>query len=221
MKSLLLPTIFLTALTGAAYVLASGPHSSAAYSVQPAVLDGGGARAVSANYAHDGSLLDIEGTSADGPYTAGHGFMAQLIGECLPFEAWQVLHFGSAGNPDAGPKADPDNDGANNLAEFAFNLNPQQPDASNLATGGSSGLPRYAVEVVNERERMTVEFVRRAGCGSYLVEASSDMNTWSETLTIPMEGPVPLPGGWERLKLADEAPISTEARRFLRVTVEF
>lgn len=212
----------LTALAGAgAYALASGPHTSASYTVQPAVLDGGGTRAVSANYTHDGSMLDIAGSSAAGPYTAGHGFMAQLSGECLPFEAWQVLHFGSAGNPDAGPKADPDNDGVNNLAEFAFNLNPQQPDASTFAPGGSSGLPRYAVEVVNERERMTVEFVRRAGCGSYLVEASSDMITWIEALTISVEGPVALPGGWERLKLADEAPVSTEARRFLRVTVEF
>ena len=214
--------ILFAALAGAtALTLASGPHTSASYTVQPAVLDGGGARAVSANYTHDGSMLDIAGSSAAGPYTAGHGFMAQLTGDCLPFEEWQALHFGSAGNPDAGPKADPDNDGANNLAEFAFNLNPQQPDAASLVPGGTSGLPRYSVEVVNERERMTVEFVRRAGCGRYVLEASTDLNTWSETLTIPVEGPVTLPGGWERLKLADEAPVSTESRRFLRVTVEF
>ena len=215
-------SLTLTALAAAAaYVLASGPHASASYTVQPAVLDGGGVRSVSANYTHDGSLLDIAGTSAAGPYTAGHGYIAQLGGECLPFEAWQILHFGSAANPNAGPKADPDSDGANNLAEFAFNLNPLQPDASTLLPGGTAGLPRYAVEAVNERERLTVELIRRAGCGKYLVEASSDLSAWSETFTLPVEGPVSLPGGWERLKLADEAPVSQEARRFLRVTVEF
>jgi hypothetical protein len=212
----------LATLAGAAaYVLASGPHSSAAYTLQPAVLDGGGVRAVSANYTHDGSVLDIEGTSAAGPYAAGHGFIAQLTGACLTFEVWQILHFGSAAHPDASPKADPDNDGVTNMAEFAFNLNPLQPDASTLTTGGSTGLPRYNIEVVNERERLTVTFVRRAGCGRYVVESSSDLSTWTETLTIPMEGPVPLPGGWELFKLADEAPVSTEARRFLRVAVEF
>jgi regulation of enolase protein 1 (concanavalin A-like superfamily) len=48
-----------------------------------------------------------------------------------PFSTWQTLHFGSdAGDPDiAGPRADPDFDGLENLAEFALISDPLKPDA--------------------------------------------------------------------------------------------
>ena len=69
----------LAALAAVTLVIASGPHTSASYTVQPAVLDGGGARATSVSYTNTGSVLDIEGTGSAGVYTAGHGFIAQLV----------------------------------------------------------------------------------------------------------------------------------------------
>ena len=214
--------IVLTTLAGAAatLVLASGPHTSVSYTVQPTVLDGGGARSVSASYAHQGSLDGISGTSAAGPYATGHGYIAQLTGDCPAFAAWQIVHFGSTSHPNAGPALDPDNDGADNLAEFAFNLNPNTPDASTMPPGGSAGLPRYAVEFVEASERLTVEFVHRTGCGTYLVEASGNLVDWKEAGTIPVAIPVPLPGGFERVKLADGEVFGARSRRYLRVKVE-
>jgi hypothetical protein len=44
-----------------------------------------------------------------------------------PFEAWLTLHFGSLGNPDAAPGADPDGDGAPNSREFQAGTNPTNP----------------------------------------------------------------------------------------------
>ena len=207
----------------ATLVLASGPHTSASYTVQPAVLDGGGAPSASARYTHDGSLLDIEGTSAAGVYTAGHGYIAQLTTDpavCPMFLAWQTTHFGSPANPLAAPAADPDNDGADNLAEFAFNLDPNAPDAVPLPPVGTAGLPRFAAEVIEGRPRLTVEFIRRSSCARYTFEASNDLEVWDQPEPVPVGDPVPLPGGFERVKWADTELFGGLTRRFLRVDVK-
>src|SRR5687768_6770529 len=116
--------IFAT-LAAALIAVASGPHTSANYTVQPAALDGGGAHAASASYTHSGSILDIEGSGTAGVYTMGHGYIAQLTATaagCPEFIAWQTTHFGSPANPNAAGGADPDRDGVENTAEFAFNM---------------------------------------------------------------------------------------------------
>ena len=218
MKTLVLS---LTALAAAMLAYASGPHSSASYTVQPAVLDGGGARAASASYTHHGSLLDIEGTSAAGVYTAGHGYIAQLDftapDSCPEFTAWQTTHFGTPANPLAAREADPDNDGVENFAEFAFNMNPNAPDAVPLTPVGTAGLPRFAVEVVEGRPRLTVEFITRPGCHDYTLEASADLAGWGTVNYLEAAPPVALPGGMMRLKWADEERFGDSSRRFLRV----
>lgn len=206
-------------------VLASGPHTSASYTVQPAVLDGGGgARSASANYTHLGSVLDIEGTSAAGVYTAGHGYLAQLdstaLDACPEFSAWQITHFGSTANPLAARTADPDSDGVENAAEFAFNMNPNAADSVSLTPVGTAGLPRFAVEEIEGRPRLTVEFIRRPACLSYILEASADLDLWDQPEPLPVGAPVPLPGGLERVKWADPEPFGGLTRRYLRVTVK-
>ncbi len=213
----------LAALAAVTLVIASGPHTSASYTVQPAVLDGGGARATSVSYTNTGSVLDIEGTGSAGVYTAGHGFIAQLVTDpagCPVFIDWQTTHFGSPENPNAAPAADPDNDGADNLAEFAFNLNPNAPDAVALIPVGTAGLPRFAVEEIEGLPRLTVEFIRRISCASYTFEASTDMDVWDQPEPIPVGAPVALPGGFERVKWADTELFGKSARRFLRVRIK-
>jgi hypothetical protein len=214
----------LTALAAVTLVLASGPHTSASYTVQPAVLDGGGAPSASANYTHLGSVLDIEGTSVAGVYTAGHGYIAQFDfttpDGCPEFSAWQITHFGSTANPLAARVADPDSDGVENASEFAFSMNPNAPDAVPLTPVGTAGLPRFAVEEIEGRPRLTVEFIRRPACLSYTLEASADLDLWDQPEPIAVGAPVSLPGGLERVKWADPEPYGGLSRRFLRVTVK-
>lgn len=59
--------------------------------------------------------------------TATAGEIAVVLQNPTPYQAWQILHFTSLGNPDGQPTADPDNDSHNNLAEFAFAGNPNSP----------------------------------------------------------------------------------------------
>lgn len=213
---------FITLSAAAMLAVASGPHTGGSYTVQPAVLDGGGARAVAASYTNDGSLTDIAGSSTAGVFTAGHGYIAQLVtavGQCPAFTAWQTVHFGSPSHPNAAPAADPDHDGTDNVAEFAFNMNPNAPDSAPLPPGGTAGLPRYAIETVDGRLRLTVEFIRRPGCPEYILQGSGDLQEWSDTATIPAGPLVPLPGGFERVKLAEQALFSESPRHFLRILV--
>ena len=52
-----------------------------------------------------------------------------------PFSAWQALHFGAGADPPvAGPRADPDNDGLENLAEYVLTSNPLNSDAAAAPT---------------------------------------------------------------------------------------
>jgi hypothetical protein len=204
-------------------VIASGPHTGGAYTVQPAVQDGGGGRSTSSSYTLDGSLLDVEGTGAAGAYAVGHGYIAQLVSTappvCPEFVAWQTTHFGSPAAANAGPAFDPDNDGVDNLAEFAFNMDPLVANAAPLPAGGSSGLPRYAVEQVEGKERLTVEFITRPGCQTYELETSDDLTNWTSIKPLEAAPPVPLAGGLQRLKWADDETLGSKQRRLLRVRI--
>jgi hypothetical protein len=204
-------------------VVASGPHTGGAYTVQPAVQDGGGGHSSSTNYTHDGSLLDIEGTSAAGVYAVGHGYIAQLVSTapsvCPEFVAWQTSHFGSPAAANAGPSLDPDNDGVDNLGEFAFNMDPLVANDGPIPAGGSSGLPRFAAEQVQGLPRQTVEFITRPGCQTYELETSDDLTNWTSVKPLEAAPPVPLAGGLQRLKWADEETLGSKQRRLLRVRI--
>lgn len=59
--------------------------------------------------------------------TATSGEIAVVLQNPSPYQIWQILHFSTLDNPDGQPSADPDKDGSNNLAEFAFAGNPTSP----------------------------------------------------------------------------------------------
>jgi PKD repeat protein len=73
---------------------------------------------------------------------------ASYITALTPFQAWQVLYFGSTTNPAAAATADPDGDGQDNLAEFLSGTNPTNSASSlhiiSVTTQGSDVLVTWA-----------------------------------------------------------------------------
>jgi len=99
-----------------------------------------------------------------------------------PFSLWTTFH-GLTGS-DANPSSDPDSDGADNLAEYAYNLNPMQSDALAIDPGsGARGLP--AVRLSHEANESFVEITQLRWRNSevmglaYGAEVSADLQTWS------------------------------------------
>lgn len=117
------------------------------------------------------------------------------------------------------PKADPDVDGADNLEEFAYNLNPLVPDATLLTPTGSSGLPSARFLANVSGGILQVQFPRRKAATvsglSYAVQFSGDLITWSTNQVV---GVTSLNAGWERVSVRD-ALSGPNPNRFARVIV--
>ncbi len=103
---------------------------------------------------------------------ASEQLLIDWITQSLPtrqsFTQWQTAHFGSPGNPDAGPTLDPDKDGQTNDLEFLQRTPPT-----------SAGLPILpAVQVPGAGDTIEISFIHPAN-RSCLVETSTDMVNWS------------------------------------------
>jgi hypothetical protein len=111
------------------------------------------------------------------------------------------------------PGADPDDDGADNLAEFAYNLNPLVVDSVALTPTGTSGLPA----ALYSDGGLGVQFIRRKGPSSvglsYAVQFSSDFSDWSPGLAPSV---TPVAEDWERVTVRD-ASVGPSASRFARI----
>ena len=150
----------------------------------------------------------------------GYPMISGIVVRSAPataFETWQQAQFNSdASNPAiAGAMADPDCDGLCNLLEYAFNLNP------NSATSSSS--PVAGHQSVGGQEYLTLTFRRRTTVPLdlvYTVESSSDLLTWSPE-SILVGSPVNNGDGSEGVTIRDSQPMSANARRFLRLRVNF
>lgn len=119
--------------------------------------------------------------------------------------AWRAARFGGqAGVPTvSGATADPDGDGLPNLLEYALDTDPSAPNAGPApSTAAPSG-------------RLQLTFRRRAAPAlTYLVEASSDLATWTPIWTSSgaqnTDGPV---------TVIDSENPGVSPRRFLRLNV--
>ena len=133
-----------------------------------------------------------------------------------PFDAWAAAR-GLAGT-NAAPTANPDLDRANNLAEFAYNLNPLVADAAPIAPAGTNGLPAAAYLSNVGSGTLEVRFPRRKGATatglSYTVQFSSNLLTWANGLA-----PVVTSVGtdWDVVTVRDA--VSGAAGRFARVVL--
>jgi hypothetical protein len=104
--------------------------------------------------------------------TQGAGTWARPATEInSPLETWRRQHFGTtAGSGPAANDADPDQDGATNLVEFALGTVP--------TSAGSVALPQPQIT----GNRLRLSFIPNATLGiRYTVQSSDDLLAWSET----------------------------------------
>ena len=133
-------------------------------------------------------------------------------------DAWELQSFGTTAY---GPTQDNDNDGANNLAEWAFKLNPAWPDIAALTPGtGTAGLPSIRLTGTGTAQHLTVEFVRRKNAGlTYTVQFANAPNGASFQSAVNVPTVTPIDANWERVIVDDNVTIGNQAGRFGRVRV--
>ncbi len=116
---------------------------------------------------------------------------------------------------------DPEKDGASNLIEFAFNLNPLVSDAKEATASSLSGLPFGKTVALPGGRALELTFLRRKAPGgtglTYTAQFSSSLGAWSGGLVPTV---ISLNGDWERVTVRDSAAASS-VRRFGRVQVTF
>ena len=140
------------------------------------------------------------------------------------FSAWQRLYFtpGQIATEEiSDPQGDLDNDGVENLLEFALNLDPifSEP-AWMIPNTGLRGLPVVRAETILGVDRVTIEFVRRTVASAsgltYTPQFSSDLEDWAAVGTESVEVINPR---WERVKVVDPLAMSGTEKRFARLRV--
>jgi hypothetical protein len=130
------------------------------------------------------------------------------------YSFWRNLFWStptSADNAIAGPDADPDGDGLNNLMEYLYGLNPAQADIA----------PRLvpAVETINTAPHLTVSLRLSGGASDITVtpQFSSDLVTWSNNASIlQLLQSTPGDDGRMTWKYYDTAALTTNVQRFVR-----
>jgi uncharacterized delta-60 repeat protein len=154
-------------------------------------------------------------TSYDGQFT---GRLARIVGRSAlvgdDYFSWISDFFPNAGGDVTliGPQADPDGDGVLNLLEYAFGGNPQEASRALLPTvnfGDTEGESHLGISFIRVRDAIDV---------SYRVEASPDLETWteiwnSENFAYDSEEETAIE------TVYDPDPMNTSVNRFLRVNV--
>jgi hypothetical protein len=135
------------------------------------------------------------------------------------YEDWLTLNFPEVNDPAIiGILADPDNDRAQNLLEFALGMNPNTPDALPFAPG-RPGLPVGQIRSIfgtNYLALLVKRPIGRIGV-NYVSEVSRDLATW----TPGVQDGIPFGNGdgTETVIFRDPLPVSETSVRFIRLKV--
>ncbi len=169
-------------------------------------------------YEHYGADIDFPGYTLE--FQRWHDFLAALPGVTPPLETWIAARFTPAEQTDpavSGLTSDPDKDGAVNLLEYAFNLNPKKADGANLLS------PAVVHDLMDGRDYLTVTYTRRKPPRdiTYHLEASDPLMTWNEGAAFTKETQVTDDGNGltDTVTARALAPIAAGARQFLRLRV--
>ncbi|MES2660382.1 MAG: autotransporter-associated beta strand repeat-containing protein [Verrucomicrobiota bacterium] len=166
-------------------------------------------------------------------FTESDGKLTVDAGVSSPYETWINTYFSGETDPDTvGKAADPDGDGANNLAEFALNGNPDDG-----ADNGYQAIATEDTDADTQNELTLTLAVRKAG-GSpvfadsplsavsdgvkYTIEGSLDLvfPTSAASEASPATGPDGLPADYEYRRFRLDASEGLGGKGFLRVKTE-
>jgi|GEM_PF-2837690 PKD domain./Calx-beta domain. len=143
---------------------------------------------------------------------------AELVILDDPRDDWRFRRFTPTqlDNPAIGGwSADPDGDGLDNFAEYAFGRSPLVADAA--------GLTSVSTVTIDDARHLAIGFLRRVDDPDleYFPEAAGDLTTplWPDA-AIQVGDPVETPDpDYEQVLFRDPQPLDTNPRRFLRVRV--
>jgi hypothetical protein len=144
-----------------------------------------------------------------GVYHGTPGYASSVFGQA--YSVWLEDFFTAPEIADSnvsGPLIDGDDDGLNNLLEYAFKLSPH--------TSTTTGLPVASIIA----DKLTLSFRRwkNAIDLTYAVEVSGDLINWTEVTGV-VGTPIDHADGTETVTITDTEILANGMRRFLRVLV--
>ncbi len=145
---------------------------------------------------------------ASGGYILGENIAATVVVRDKPIDEWRSDKFAAAANTaPATDLADWEGDGVRNLMEYALNLEPLLPD-------GSAQPP-----VTIEDGYLTLSYVPKSWATdlTYLVEASTDLVSWSaaDVENVDVENRKPP----DRITMRYKNPVNSGSRAWLRLSI--
>ena len=156
------------------------------------------------------AIVPVPDTIAQGDRTAIvtlGTFAATVVIRDKPIDEWRFDKFATPNAPAAADLADPEGDGARNLAEYALNLEPLSPD----------GFAQPPVTIAGGF--LTLSYVPKSWATDlvYVVEASTDLVNWSavDVENVDVENREPP----DRITMRWKNPVATSSPAWLRLSI--
>jgi len=166
------------------------------------------------------SVSDNDNVAFGGPASNLRTVSLNVLGSLL--EVWRNQYFPASDLTDAskeaavwGDLADPDQDGRQNLMEFALRLNPLNREAS------SAGIASDLVEI-NGKKYLTITFrqLKNAAFLQYLPQVSGDkQDWWGGSGAVQLLSATDLDAQTQLVTYQDLTPVDPQTPRFMRLKV--